>query len=68
MTSAARTIIAKNWKKTKSPVLADWICEMNEIQYMEERIREEGNIINQLPENWKKWEEFRSSRAVVEFI
>lgn len=23
MTSAARTIIAKNWKKTKSPALAD---------------------------------------------
>lgn len=59
MTSAARTIIAKNWKKTENPAIADWVCEMNEIQYMEEQIREEGHIINQLPEIWQKWEEFR---------
>lgn len=68
MTSAARTIIARNWRKTRSPTIADWVCEMNEIQYMEKQIREEGYIINQIPKIWQSWDEFRSSREILEYL
>ena len=52
MTTAARTIIARKWTETKIPMITERICEMNEIQYMERQIREEGYIKNQMPEIW----------------
>lgn len=68
MTSAARTLIARNWKETRCPTIAEWICEMNEIQYMEKQIRDEGFIINQMPEVWQNWDKFRSSKEMLEFL
>lgn len=68
MTTAARTIIAQNWKKTNKPTVLEWICEMNEIEYMEKQIREEGYVGGQVPEIWQKLEEFRSSNRLMEYL
>ena len=65
MTTAARKVIAQKWRNTTSPSIAEWICEMNEIQYME---REEGYINNQMPGIWQQCEEFRSSMRIIEYL
>lgn len=68
MTSAARTLIARKWKEIRGPTIEEWICEMNKIQYMEKQIRDEGYIINQMPEIWQKWDEFWSSKEMLGFL
>lgn len=68
MTSAERTIITRKWKEEKGPTIAEWICEMREIHYMEKQRREEGNVINTLTEIWQKWDEFRLSKEMKNFI
>lgn len=41
---------------------------MNEIEYMEKQIREEGYVGGQMPEIWQKWEEFWSSNRLMEYL
>ena len=68
MTMAARTIIARKWRETISSTITAWICEMNEIQYMERQIREEGYIKNQMPGLWQTLDEFWFSTDIIEYL
>lgn len=42
MLTAARTVIARNWRKTAAPSIGEWVCEMSEMQSVEMMIGTEG--------------------------
>lgn len=59
MIIAARTIIAWNWRKAKSPTIIEWVCEMSELQSIEEIIMFQENLSKQTQKTSQHGKSFR---------
>lgn len=48
MLTAARTVIARKWRKMADPSIEEWVCEMSEIQFLYVRSRSKGTNLKDM--------------------
>lgn len=68
MLTAAQTVIARKWKKTVDPSIDEWVCEVSKMQSLELIIAAETGLKEQTLKTWQKWEEFRTSAILSNYL
>lgn len=63
---AAKTLIAKNWKRKERPTMREWFNKMNEIQELEYLRFSEGIKMEAYKIKWGVWEKFKNSPRSIE--
>lgn len=48
MLTAARTVIARKWRKMADPSIEEWVCEMSELQFLYVRSRSKGTNLKDM--------------------